>query len=122
MADDDVSVVLSSHMLTELERVTDYLVLIADGRVRVNDEVDALLGCHRLVSAAAPDRLNGIDGEVLESTTMGSQTHQLVRLRSPDAALPAGCEARSVGLEELALAYLRAPAAAPALTSVRASR
>ena len=34
MADDGVSVVLSSHMLAELERVTDYLVLISNGRVR----------------------------------------------------------------------------------------
>ena len=37
MADDGVSVVLSSHMLAELERITDYLVLISNGRVRIHD-------------------------------------------------------------------------------------
>jgi ABC-2 type transport system ATP-binding protein len=121
MADDGVSVVLSSHMLAELERVTDYLVLISNGQVRVNDEVENLLACHRLVSAATPEPLNGIDGEVIEATTMGSQTHQLVRLNSPEAALPPGCEARPVGLEELALAYLREATASPALSPVGAS-
>jgi ABC-2 type transport system ATP-binding protein len=122
MADDGVSVVLSSHMLAELERVTDYLVLISHGRVRVNDEVEDLLSCHRLVSAATLDRLNDVDGEVIESNMVGSQTHQLIRLTSPDAALPPDCEARPVGLEELALAYLREATALPALSPVGATR
>ena len=72
MADDGVSVVLSSHMLAELERVTDYLVLISQragpGQRRSRDD---LLACHRLVSAATPDLLHGIDGEVIESSTDG---------------------------------------------------
>jgi ABC-2 type transport system ATP-binding protein len=122
MADDGVSVVLSSHMLAELERVTDYLVLIGQGHVRLNDEVDDLLATHRLVSAATPDRLSGLDGEVIESSTMGAQTHQLIRLASPDAPLPLDCEARPVGLEELALAYLRESAPALALSAVGATR
>ena len=107
MTDEGVTVVLSSHMLAELERVTDYLVLISNGRVRLNDEVEDLLASHRLVSAATPDRLSDLDGEVIESSTMGAQTHQLIRLTEPDAPLPPHCEARPVGLEELALAYLR---------------
>jgi ABC-2 type transport system ATP-binding protein len=122
MADDGVSVVLSSHMLAELERVTDYLVLISNGRVRVNDEVEDLLACHRLVSAATPDRLDEIDGEVIESTTTGAQTHQTIRLNTPDAALPPDCEARPVGLEELALAYLRESTAAPRVNPIGATR
>ena len=123
MADDGVSVVLSSHMLAELERVTDYLVLISGGRVRLNDEVEDLLACHRLVTTPTPDRLNDVDGEVVESNTMGSQTHRVIRLRSPDITLPPGCESRPVGLEELALAYLRDSAdLAPALSPVGTTR
>jgi ABC-2 type transport system ATP-binding protein len=122
MADDGLSVVLSSHMLAELERVTDYLVLISNGCVRVNDEVENLLACHRLVTAAAPDRLTGIDGEVIESTTLGAQTHQLVRLTGLETALPPECESRPVGLEELALAYLRGTTAASTLSLMGATR
>ena len=122
MTDDGLSVVLSSHGLAELERVTDYLVLISHGRVRLNDEVEDLLAAHRLVSAPTPDRLSGLNGEVIESTTMGAQTHQLVRLTSPEAPLPPDCEARPVGLEELALAYLREATPTPVLSPVGATR
>ena len=44
-ADDGVSVVLSSHVLAELERVADYLILLSRGRVQVAGEVDDLLAC-----------------------------------------------------------------------------
>src|ERR1700747_1842657 len=45
-ADDGVSVLLSSHVLTELERVGNYLILLARGRVRLAGEVDDLLTAH----------------------------------------------------------------------------
>jgi ABC-2 type transport system ATP-binding protein len=44
--DDGVSVLLSSHVLTELERVADYLVLLARGQVRLAGAVDHLLASH----------------------------------------------------------------------------
>ena len=62
MADDGVSVVLSSHMLAELERVTDYLVLIAHGRVRLNDQVEDLLAMPPTASPPRrPTRSRGLD-------------------------------------------------------------
>ena len=45
-ATDGVSVLLSSHVLTELERVADYLVLLARGQVRLAGEVNDLLATH----------------------------------------------------------------------------
>jgi len=122
MADDGVSVVLSSHMLAELERVADYLVLISHGRVRVDDTVENLIACHRLLSAPSADQLHGVEGDVIESSTAGPQTHRLVRLAAPETPLPPGCEARPVGIEELALAYLRETTATQAPTLAGASR
>ena len=43
---DGVSVLLSSHVLTELERVAGYLILVSRGRVRLAGEVDDLLAAH----------------------------------------------------------------------------
>jgi len=43
---DGVSVLLSSHVLTELERVADYLILLARGQVRLAGAVDDLLAAH----------------------------------------------------------------------------
>ena len=55
MADDGVSVVLSSHVLAELERVADYLVLLSQGRVQVAGEVDGLLASHRVLTGPATE-------------------------------------------------------------------
>jgi ABC-2 type transport system ATP-binding protein len=113
MADDGVSVVLSSHLLTELERVADHLVLLSGGRVRLEGPVDDLLAEHRLVTTRSGPLPTEPEWEVVELVAAGAQTQQLVRLRSPEAVLPAGCDARPVGIEELAMAYLRTGSRVP---------
>ena len=112
MADDGISVVLSSHMLAELERVADHLVLIANGRVRIDGAVEDLVHTHRLVTTRA-GRAAEPDWDVIETTSTVSQTHRLVRLVGTEP-LPRDCESRPVGLEELTLAYLRNEATQPA--------
>ena len=54
-AEDGVSVVLSSHVLAELERVADYLVLVAHGNIRVAGEVEDLLATHGLLTGPASE-------------------------------------------------------------------
>ncbi|HEY1622969.1 MAG TPA: ABC transporter ATP-binding protein [Streptosporangiaceae bacterium] len=49
-AGDGVSVVLSSHVLADLERVAGYLILLSRGRVQLAGEVGGLLAAHRLDS------------------------------------------------------------------------
>ena len=49
-AADGMSVLLSSHVLTELERVASYLVLLARGQVRLAGQVDDLLAAHQHAS------------------------------------------------------------------------
>jgi ABC-2 type transport system ATP-binding protein len=109
MADDGVSVVLSSHALAELERVADYLIVLGGGELRIAGEVDELLTEHQVLTgpAADADRLAG-QLSVVQAKRAGAQAHLLVRDGSPDgrAALP-GWETHPVGLEELVLAYLR---------------
>jgi ABC-2 type transport system ATP-binding protein len=52
-AADGVSVLLSSHVLAELERVADYLILLARGQVQVTGRVDDLLAARHLASLEA---------------------------------------------------------------------
>ena len=47
---DGLSVVLSSHVLAELERVADYLIVLSRGHLQVAGEVEKLLAGHRVVS------------------------------------------------------------------------
>ena len=54
-ADDGVSVLLSSHVLAELERVADYLILMSHGRVQVAGETDDLLASHCVLTGPAAE-------------------------------------------------------------------
>jgi ABC-2 type transport system ATP-binding protein len=109
--DDGVSVVLSSHVLSELERVADYLILLSRGQLQVAGEVDDLLASHRMLTGPTTlaDRYSA--GPVVHTRRGEALTHLLVRA-GPDDPVPPGWEAHSVGMEELALAYLREPGAA----------
>ena len=113
MADDGVSVVLSSHVLAELERVADYLVVLSRGRVQVAGEVEDLLACHRVLTGPAVEAERYAEGlSVVHASRGGTQAHLLVRQNGTDSPVPPGWEAHPVGLEELTLAYLREPGAA----------
>jgi ABC-2 type transport system ATP-binding protein len=121
MADDGLSVVLSSHGLAELERVADYLVLIAHGLVRLDGSIEDLSARHRLLTGPAAQ---GPDPgwDVIEASQAGTQQHLLVRLSAPMEPVLAGWQARTVGVEELALAYLREQHLAAQLAPVGATR
>jgi ABC-2 type transport system ATP-binding protein len=112
VAEDGISVVFSSHVVSELERVADYLVVLTSGRVQVAGEVDDLLGTHRLYTGptARADRI-AEDLPVVRDRRAEAQAHLLVRTTGPHTDPPAGWEAHQVGLEELVLAYLRQPGA-----------
>ena len=110
MADDGVSVVLSSHLLAELERVADHLVLMAGGLVRLAGTVDDLLADHRLLTTRSGPAAAHPDWQVIEAHAGGAQCRQLVRLRQTEVQFPPGCDVRPVGVEELAMSYLRSSA------------
>jgi ABC-2 type transport system ATP-binding protein len=116
MADDGVSVLLSSHALAELERVADYLILLSGGQVQVVGEVDDLLACHRVLTGPAAEADRYVRQlRAVQDRRAGAQAHLLVRTRTGASGtadlVPPGWEAHPVSLEELVLAYLRAPGA-----------
>jgi ABC-2 type transport system ATP-binding protein len=117
-----MTVVLSSHLLADLERACDYLVLLSASRVQLCGQVEDLLAAHRLVTGP-PARVDalGASHALVESSGTQRQASALIRGGGPihDPAVTA----RSVVLEELVLAYMNNPAAgtAPALNLVSTS-
>ncbi|MGH9092864.1 MAG: ABC transporter ATP-binding protein [Acidimicrobiales bacterium] len=112
VAEDGVSVVLSSHVLAELERVADYLVLVSHGSVQVADEVEDLLATHRtLTGPASESERNSPQWNVVHASRAASQVRLLVRYDATSNPVPPGWERRTVTLEELTMAYLREPGA-----------
>ena len=113
VADDGVSVVLSSHVLAELERVADYLVLLSRGSVQVVGEVDDLLARHRVLTGPASEAERfGDEWNVVHASRAAAQAHLLVRCDDSSDPEPPGWEEHPLTLEELTLAYLREPGAA----------
>lgn len=113
MAEHGVSVVLSSHVLAELERVADYLILITNGRVQVAGEVDDLLGGHRLLIGPSTEADMVGEGRAVVHLRRGTtQTHLMVRADARKEPGPPGWESHPVSLEELTMAYLRSTDAA----------
>jgi ABC-2 type transport system ATP-binding protein len=111
-AEDGVSVLLSSHVLMELERVADYLVLVSHGGVQVAGEVEDLLATHcMLTGPASESERYRQQWDVVHEGSATSQVRLLVRYDGASNPAPPGWEGRTVTLEELTMAYLREPSA-----------
>jgi ABC-2 type transport system ATP-binding protein len=123
MTGDGVSVLLSSHVLVELERVADYLILLIRGSVQVAGEATDLLAGHRMLTgpAAEADRY-AARLSVVHARRDGARAQLLVRTSASAVPVPPGWEAHPVSLEDLVLAYLREPGAASLAGPVPAGR
>jgi ABC-2 type transport system ATP-binding protein len=109
-AADGVSVLLSSHVLTELERVASYLILLSRGRVQLAGKVDDLLASHRVLVGPTAEIDGYAGGPVVHATRAQAEARLLVQATADDP-VPPDWTARAASLEELALAYLREPGA-----------
>jgi ABC-2 type transport system ATP-binding protein len=105
VAEQGLSVVLSSHLVADLERVCDYLVVLVASRVRVAGEVGDLLASHHRLSGPrrAPGTLPAGQEVITESHT-DKQTSLLVRTDGP--VLDPAWAVQPVSLEDLVLAYM----------------
>ena len=108
VAEDGLSVVFSSHVIAELERVATYLVVLSQGRVQVAATVDSLLDSHLALTGLAADA-GQLAGQVPVITAQRTGRQAQVLARTDTA--PPGWAARPVTMEELVLGYLREPAA-----------
>ena len=100
-----LSVVLSSHLVADLERVCDYLVVLVASRVRVAGEVSDLLASHRRLSGPRRDPGTLPAGqEVITESHTDKQTSLLVRTDGP--VLDPAWAVKPVSLEDLVLAYM----------------
>jgi ABC-2 type transport system ATP-binding protein len=109
VAEKGLSVVLSSHIVSELERTCDYLVILSRGQVQVSGDIDQLLEGHRLLIGPRTDRRLEDDPTVVQFSHSDRETMLLVR--SDHHRVAPEWESRSVTLEDIVLAYLARPQA-----------
>lgn len=104
VAEEGMTLVLSTHVVAELSGVADRLLLLAQGELLVSGEVDELLGSHISyvgpVSSAPPG-----PGEVVFARHTGGQSQFLMRSSTP-VSVAEQWVSRPVSLEDLVLAHL----------------
>jgi ABC-2 type transport system ATP-binding protein len=106
VAEHGTSVVLSSHLTADLERVCDYLVVLVASQVQAAGEVSDLLVSHYRMSGPRRDSRNLPAGwEVIEESHTDKQSTLLIRTNGP--ILDPAWTVRPVTLDDLVLAYMR---------------
>ena len=105
-AEQELSVVMSSHLVSDLERVCDYLVILVDARVRLADDVDHLLRTHHRLTGIRRDldRLPA-DQEVVRASHTDRQSTLLVRTEGP--IHDPSWTVSSLTMEDLVLEYMK---------------
>ena len=99
------TVVIASHVVADIERVCDHIVLLSRGRVRLQGNVDELLGSHRLLTGARRPlgTIRGVE-EIVRERHSGRQLTLLVRADGP--LVDSSWSVDEIGLEDLLLAYM----------------
>jgi ABC-2 type transport system ATP-binding protein len=113
-----LTVVLSSHLVADMERICDHLILLAASRVQLCGDIDTVLAEHRVLVGPRKDTTAiERDHTLVQATHTARQSTLLIRGARP--VIDPAWEAADVGLEELVLGYL-GQAAAPALAHLTA--
>jgi ABC-2 type transport system ATP-binding protein len=114
-----LTVVLSSHLVADLERVCDHLILLAASRVQLCGDIDTVLAEHQVLVGPRKDTTAIEKAHTLvQAVRTARQTTLLIRRNGP--LIDPAFEAADVGLEELVLGYMGQDGA-PAPANLRAT-
>jgi ABC-2 type transport system ATP-binding protein len=100
-----LTVVLSSHLVADLERVCDHLILLAASQVQLCGDIDTLLAEHQVLIGPRKDTTAiERDHTLVQAVRTARQTTLLIRRNGP--VIDPAFETADVGLEELVLGYM----------------
>jgi ABC-2 type transport system ATP-binding protein len=113
VAESRLTVVLSSHIVSDLQSTCDWLIVLNRGRVQVSGDIEDLLEQHRVLSGPA-ELADGVAARttVIDESRSERQATLLVRTEADPPTLDPRWQTHGVDLEQLVLAYLRRPEAA----------
>ena len=114
VAGDGLTVMLSSHLVADMERVVDHLILLSASRVQLSGDIGALLAEHHVLVGPRKDTAAiARTHTIVQSLHTPRQTTLLIRGNAP--VIDPAWESSGVGLEEMVLAYMGQDAA-PAIS------
>jgi ABC-2 type transport system ATP-binding protein len=105
VAEHDISVILSSHLVSDVERVCDFLVILVSSRVVLTGEVDDIVTSHhRLVGPATAGEATMENQEIIKWYRVGRQDEVIVRSHGP--VIDPAWIIEPLSLEDIVLAYM----------------
>jgi ABC-2 type transport system ATP-binding protein len=111
VAESGMTVLLSSHVVSDLVDTCDWLVVLNGGRVQVSGDIEDLLAGHRLLTGPA-ELADGVVSRLSVVDDSRTERQATIVARTGPVTLDPRWTTRGVNLEELVLAYLRRPEAA----------
>jgi ABC-2 type transport system ATP-binding protein len=102
------AVILSSHLLRDLEQVCSHLILLSASRTQLCDSIDNVLATHRVLTGPRGKPPAGVT--VIKATNAARQSRLLARLDGP--VLDPSWDMHEVALEDIVLAYMGEAASA----------
>ena len=105
VAETGLTVLLSSHIIGDLERVCDYLIILSASHVQLAGDIQEIQRTHkRLIGPRQDVKATGSVHTIIEASHTERQTTLLVRANGPVFA--PSWEVQEVSLEDIVLAYL----------------
>ena len=100
-----LTVVMSSHLIADIERVCDHLILLAESRVQLCGDIETLLAEHRILTGPRKDTTAiARTHTIVREDTTARQTTLLVRLKGP--VIDPAWVVEEANLEEIVLGYM----------------
>jgi ABC-2 type transport system ATP-binding protein len=118
-----LTVLIASHVVSELERLCDWLIVLTGGQVQLAGPTDDLIAAHQLLTVPRATADAELPGLIIHRTD--SDRHSTVLVRAdpgrPAAQQRPGWQADPVGFEQLVMAYLQRPSKAAKDDSAQAA-
>jgi ABC-2 type transport system ATP-binding protein len=105
VTEQELSVILSSHLVSDVERSCDYLIVLVDSRVQVSGDIETLLGTHYRITGPRRDEKSMPQNQhVISASHTDRQSTFLVR--TDDPILDPAWTVSQLTLEDIVLAYM----------------
>jgi ABC-2 type transport system ATP-binding protein len=105
VADGGLTVVMSSHLLADLERVSDHVIVLTAGKTQLCDDIEKVLKEHVLLVGPRSELKGDESFTIIHETHSARQSTLLVRV-SDKKRLPKGWQQHEPNIEEIILAYM----------------
>jgi ABC-2 type transport system ATP-binding protein len=111
-ADTGLTVIIASHVISELERLCDWLLLLTAGRLQLAGPVDDLIAAHQMLTVPRPTADAEVPGTIISRSDSDRHSTVLITadLGQLAQAVRPGWQTDAVSFEQLLIAYLQRPA------------